>query len=602
MAIEELFTGKCSCTDEAGRGADDLIRDSAKEWEVTAECADVKLECRRNRAGLTQIVRSERGQAKEFQHLGKQAIAWITENIAPIDALSSVLNAHRFIGMTEKDQKALLAGALASDPVEIDKEILALMKQVGYQRVPTVSSAAEADNSYKMLFESRADLKRELKALGTPEEPQIPSDAPSLSDVQNAIHDREDELKSKERNRARLLMDVQERNFKSRQAYSSRHAALVNAQNLRAEYEPKVIETTEEMDNLQRQLKRKGEAAKLDTEIATIKAKQQALRDERAALTAPVETECPHCHRPYDNVLPDHSKRLAQIEKEANALVVSLQNAQDSKAKLPDFAAIERRLEESRKAGPKLVAAESEIKEIGELGPEPVVETADTSVLDEEIDDLARRISKGQSVREQVVRFEEQQKQYVSANTKRFELEKQINVLEQLVQYFGDKGPLKAKLVGGKLPAFRDRINQVLARFGFECQFEMEPYVLGVIQLGPNGEMVGRPHSLKQLSKSEQYRFGVAFQVALAESTGIGFVVIDEADILNGEARQQLTAELITSQLDQAIVLSTGEPLNEFPDIDDVAFFELEKVNGQTRIRLSHNSAEGASYEEIASK
>ena len=122
FAIEELFTGKCMVTDEAGRGADDLIRDSAKEWEVTAECADVKLECRHNRAGLTQIVRSEKGQAKEFQHLGKQAIAWITENIAPIDALSAVLNAHRFIGMTEKDQKALLAGALASDPVEIGKE------------------------------------------------------------------------------------------------------------------------------------------------------------------------------------------------------------------------------------------------------------------------------------------------------------------------------------------------------------------------------------------------------------------------------------------------------------------------------------------------
>lgn len=143
--------------------------------------------------------------------------------------------------------------------MEIDKETLALMEQVGYKRVPTVSSAAEADNSYKMLFETRADLKRELKGLGTPEEPQIPSDAPSLSDVQDAIDDRERERDEKVRARGRLLMDVQNRNFQARQTYAARKAKLENAQGLRAEYEPKVIETAEEIENLQRELKRRGD-------------------------------------------------------------------------------------------------------------------------------------------------------------------------------------------------------------------------------------------------------------------------------------------------------------------------------------------------------
>jgi len=66
---------------------------------------------------------------------------------------------------------------------------------------------------------------------------------------------------------------------------------------------------------------------------------------------------------------------------------------------------------------------------------------------------------------------------------------------------------------------------------------------------------------LKYLSESEQFRFGVAFKIALAIAmvTGLQFVVIDRADVLGKEKRRMLTSLLLNSKFDQAIVLATSE-------------------------------------------
>src|SRR5437660_8767650 len=65
--------------------------------------------------------------------------------------------------------------------------------------------------------------------------------------------------------------------------------------------------------------------------------------------------------------------------------------------------------------------------------------------------------------------------------------------------------------------------------------------------------------SLKYLSESEQFRLGVAFQIALAILTSLRFVVIDRANVLDKERRKMLTSLLVNSGLDQAIVLATSE-------------------------------------------
>jgi hypothetical protein len=92
---------------------------------------------------------------------------------------------------------------------------------------------------------------------------------------------------------------------------------------------------------------------------------------------------------------------------------------------------------------------------------------------------------------------------------------------------------------------------------------------------------------LSHLSESEQFRFGVAFQIALAMLTGVQSVVIDRADLLDTERRKMLTRLLVNSDFEQAIVLATGEadPPSIVPK--GVKFFRLARVTNCGQVLAS---------------
>ena len=104
-------------------------------------------------------------------------------------------------------------------------------------------------------------------------------------------------------------------------------------------------------------------------------------------------------------------------------------------------------------------------------------------------------------------------------------------------------------------------------------KFTLAP--LGIRVTSSNDEQIGL--SLKQLSESERFRLGVVFQIALATVRGVRFVVIDLADLLDKE-RRKLTGLLLHSDIDQAIVLATGEesPPTAVPPREK--FFDLTRV------------------------
>ncbi len=107
----------------------------------------------------------------------------------------------------------------------------------------------------------------------------------------------------------------------------------------------------------------------------------------------------------------------------------------------------------------------------------------------------------------------------------------------------------------GKIGSFTQGLNRHLAAFGYTCSFALDPFQIRVSST-KDGHF---DLSLKYLSESEQFRFGVAFQIALAIVTGIRFVVIDGADVFDKERRKMLTGLLLNSGLDQAIVLATSD-------------------------------------------
>jgi len=133
-------------------------------------------------------------------------------------------------------------------------------------------------------------------------------------------------------------------------------------------------------------------------------------------------------------------------------------------------------------------------------------------------------------------------------------LETKIGLLDRLTEFFGPSGAVMGQACG-RMGSFTENLNRHLAFFGYICNFALEPFEIHVSSSKDN--QCGLP--LKHLSQSEQFRFGVAFQVALALITGLRFVVIDRADLLDKERRKMLTGLLVNSALDQAIVLATSE-------------------------------------------
>jgi hypothetical protein len=222
--------------------------------------------------------------------------------------------------------------------------------------------------------------------------------------------------------------------------------------------------------------------------------------------------------------------------------------------------------------------------ELSRMGVESVSQP-DVSDEDDEIDTINTRVQRVEEMRKNVLELEGQKKQYEKITENVLKYETEIGILEELVQYFSDKGPLKSELIGGKLPAFKARMNEALARFGFSCQFELDPYECYITDLREGSSM---SLDIAQLCETKQYRFSIAFAVAMAKATGINIVVVDCGDRLLGRAKDDLIELLSSSGLDQAwLFAATDKPAPPSGHCDDdMQLIYLTNANGETTAKV----------------
>ena len=167
---------------------------------------------------------------------------------------------------------------------------------------------------------------------------------------------------------------------------------------------------------------------------------------------------------------------------------------------------------------------------------------------------LTERINKGEQVLEKARQLESAKERWETYVGEKSTSEARISLLGRLTEFFGPNGAMMGQ-AGGRMGSFTKDLNQHLAAFGYSCSLALEPFEIRMNS--PKDNHTGL--SLKYLSESEQFRFGVAFHIALAMLTGLRFVVIDRADVLDKERRKMLTSLLLNSKLEQAIVLATSE-------------------------------------------
>jgi len=544
MALEYLFTGRCELTDAAGRGAEALIRSGEKELEVSATLESGETICRR---------RTPRSQIVEIN--GKRvpidaAETFLTKQFGPSDMLSAVLNADRFVEMPDAEQQRFLVQLVEAGKVEIPPEIRDALRAID-EEPPRLASVADVEAAHRRFYELRTEAGRTLKALGQMEKPDVPSDLPSVQEVRSKL----EELRQQ---KERLIAQKAE----SAACWQNAQARLKQVQTEIEEASSEILSPGQEQELLQLESQR-SHTEKLQQELTELIAEQRTV--EKAMATAEgLKDKCPTCGQPIS---------AAAKAKEVEALGERLEDLegliQGTREELTEFGNLEvarSRLESHRRAlvrRAKLLEEQSNVQ---------AAQKPDAADLESRLTILAERINKGERVLEKAHQGQTVHGTWEAYVREKSSLETRIGLLDKLVEFLGPNGATMAQ-ASSRIGSFAESLNIYLATFGYACNLALDPFEIRVISspVGHSG------FSLKQLSESERFRFSIAFQLALATAAGIRLVVIDRADVLDHGKRKLLTALLLSSNIEQAIVLATGEEGSPSQVPEGVKFLSLSE-------------------------
>jgi len=310
------------------------------------------------------------------------------------------------------------------------------------------------------------------------------------------------------------------------------------------EVSSEILSPSHEQEFVQLESQR-SHAEKLRRELADLIAKQEGVETSLAAVGG-LEGKCPTCRQSISEEV--RTTEMEALRERLADLEGLIQGAREELSEYAEIRAAASRLEGHHRAlagRGKLEEEQSKLR--AELRP-------NGSDLESRMTMLVERINKGERVLEKVQHFESAKERCEAYDREKSSLERRISLLDRLTEFFGPNGALKGQL-SGRMGSFTEDLNRHLAVFGYTCKIVLEPFEIRVSSLKDKHFDL----SLKHISESEQFRFGVAFQIALAMVTGLQFVVIDRADVLDKERRKMLTSLLLNSKLDQAIVLATSE-------------------------------------------
>ena len=526
MALEYLFTGRCELTDAAGRGAEDLIRSGERELEVSGTLESGETICRR---------RTPRSQIVEVN--GKRvpvaaAETFLAKQFGSANVLSAVLNADRFVEMSEAEQQRLLAQLVEAGKIDIPKEICDALRAIK-EEPPRLTSVGDVGAARKHFYDLRTEASRTLKALGQMEKPDVPPDLPTVQEVRN-------KLEHLRQQKERLIAQKAEADA----CWQNAQARLRQVQAEIEEGSADILSPSQEQDLLQLEPQR-GHAAELRQELTDLIAEQRTV--EKALTTARgLKDKCPTCGQPISAAAK--AKEVETLGERLADLEGLIQRTREELNEYAEIDVAKTRLEAHRKAltrRAKLVEEQSKVQ---------AAQTPGAADLESLMTILAERINKGERVLEKAHQGQSARQTWEAHVREKSSLETRIGLLDKLVEFLGSNGPMMAQ-ASSRLGSFAESLNMRLAVFGYACNFTLDPFEIRVISSTDNRCGL----CLKQLSESERFRFSMAFQLALATATGIRFMVIDRADVLDKERRKLLTVLLWNSKIEQAIVLATSE-------------------------------------------
>jgi len=522
-AIQWAIAGRCRGTDLKGAGSRNLIRDEEPSAQVKVIFTDGTYQTRQVSLKGGTLLDPPDGVA-----VNKDVLAVLCDGAA-------------FLNFAHKDAKALLLDVLDVQIV-YGGETLTL---------------AQLDAKYDMAFNNRRDAKAKLNAIQIPALPagEVP-DVDGLDKKLVALRAEEHVLAAKEAHGGGKREAVA--------AQLTRAKATLTKATADWEAHPKPAELEAQIAALDALAAPDDKAESKATERAKAEQADVAgqlskLRDGTAWLSkhSPssgcVMSKSVPCNTPaeaFKTHLATLKGEVTALETRQKELAAQLKADEDATAKRQkagaDRAALVAAREKAETLQKTALAADTEVDRLtaeldalpAETGPSPALIT------------LRARIVKGEEVVRAAREVVRQRIAHEDATTAQAAAAEALQALETVVADLGPKG-VRVKALADTIGAFTDSINNALTPFGYTLAFKLDPW-----------DVVVNGRSAELLSTSERLRVGVAFALALAEVTGVGFVAIDSADLLDGAGRAVLSELLDNWQAGQVIVAATrAEPL-----------------------------------------
>ncbi len=471
MALEYLLAGRCEVTDAVGRGAETLIRTGTKEMEVSATLDGGETICRR-RTARSHIIELNGNRVPV-----DAAEASLEKRFGPPDMLSAVLNAGRFIEMSEAEQRRLLAQAVGAGTVDIPGEIIEAIRAIN-KEPPKLASVSDVGSTYRQFYDLRTEAGRALKALGQMEKPDLPADLPSAQEVKKKL---EDLRQQKEQLIAQKAEETASReNVQARLKRVQTEIKELSAETLTASQE-------QELNQL---VSQQGRADTLRQELANLVAEQKAAETSLAALQG-LKGECPQCRQPISEEMK--SREIQALRERLADLDAMIQGAKEELNECAEVATAISRIEQHRKAvarRSKLMEEESRLR---------VVEKPNNGDLDGRLTILVERIKKGERVLEKAQQLQSVQERWEAYVKEKSLLDSRIGVLDKLIDFFGPNGTLMGR-AGGRMQSFSEDLNRHLEAFRYTCNLALDPFEISIVSKTSDCSL-----PLKQLSESERF-------------------------------------------------------------------------------------------------
>ena len=556
--IRWTLRGVCAGTDAKGLGWEQLMPSNS-----TVLAAGLTIE------GLGDVERAYKDGRRTLQLEGRdndmastqQAIYQLL-NTRP-EVLDAVLETDYFLRLHHADAKAIVLGLL-DVKIPIGAEQLTL---------------AQVDARYKVAFGDRAIAKAAAKAHVVPSF-QIPPEGqyPPVADIEKRLQELRVELRGVDTTSAqsagkRQALEEQLRRAEATEVLDPGVAPVeAEIQELRgriAELEaqaaaalpaplPKATKPTTNSE-IERRIHvltehqpKKG--CVLDPSVRCDTAKlvfTNRVKAYRAEMDATMPTEPSGTHQEASPATFDR-QALAQA-REALAGLQALQQAH------------QKAIEHNGRRASEVDALVAQLKSL------PADHGQDASA---QVEALQARIAKGEKVLTVAREFWRQKLDSAKAVERKQELDANVLRLEALVEELGPNGA-RVKALGDAIGAFEAAINVRTQVFGWAVKFELEPWSVMV-----NGR------AIEAYSESEQFRIGIAIQMAVAAVSGLGFLVIDRLDLLDVENRSKVMEMILAPNtgIGQIVVMATREPGQPLPVIPNVKAYRLAAFEGQTTI------------------